>query len=168
MLAAYGMKRLAVLVTVVAMVGCTTHKDLRSARDLAGQRVTVDTGYGRTTAYVQRAGNEATFIDTQSGVPIAPTAVVRVEDKSHALGAGQGLLIGGGLGFVGGMAMMVGGDDDDLALIMGMYVGAIGSLAGLVVGAIVGRKTIYESKTSGVAVEIGGPSGSTAGLTVKF
>jgi len=168
------MNRLVVFVSGAAAVGCTAHKDLRDARDLSGERVTIDTRHGRTTAQVRSAGNEVTFIDAADGLPVASETVVRIEDKSRALGAGQGLLIGAGLGFLTGVAIHSIGDNDcdgcvDLGPVFtGMYFGAIGSLAGLVVGAIVGHTTIYESRTSGVAVQVGGPSGSTAGLTVRF
>jgi hypothetical protein len=169
------MNQLVTGLILVAAVGCTSRKDIREAHEIVGEEVTVATRGGRTTAQVQSTGGKVTYV--ADGIPLASSDVVSVSHNSRGKGAAQGLTLGFGAGFVTGVALHASGRDEcdrdhecvDLLgpVFTGIVIGGLGGLVGLVVGTVAGSTTVYESKR-GVTVQVGGPSGSTAGLTVKF
>ena len=160
-------------VLLFATFGCTTQKDVRDVHDLVGEEVTVVTRHGSTTATVERTNGRIAYV--ADGAPIASSDVVSITQTSHVQGAAMGLVIGFGAGFVIGAGSNLAHKDtceenpscwDFGPTIAGVGMGLLGGAVGLLVGAVGGRNEVYDLRTS--SVKIGGPSGSTAGLTITF
>lgn len=168
----------------LAATGCTNHKNITEAHELAGDEVTLQGQHGhRVTAVGVASPGGITFYDKANGGMVPSHEIVRIEETSHGRGAIQGLGAGAGIGaLTGGLIGLASGDDDcsgedhgcilefsagEKAVILGIFLGGIGGLVGLVVGAAKGSTTIYEH-SSGTTVRVGGPAGSTAGITMTF
>ena len=171
--------RTALLFLVAA--GCTHHKNIVEAHELAGDEVVLEGQYGhQVTAVGVNTPAGITFYDKANGGMVPAQEIVKIKDVSHGRGAIEGLGIGAGLGgLMGGLIGLASGDDEcesecfiefsagEKAVILGVVLGGLGGLIGLVVGAAKGSTTVYEHE-SGVSVRVGGPAGSTAGLTMTF
>jgi hypothetical protein len=167
----------------LAAVGCTTHKNITEAHELAGDEVTLQGQHGhRVTAVGVATPGGIRFYDKANGGMVPANEIVRIEDTSHGLGAVQGLGIGVGIGALTGALIGYSSGDDECsedswcilqftagekAVLAGIALGGLGGLVGLVVGAAKGSTTIYEH-SSGTSVRVGGPAGSTAGITMTF
>ena len=173
------------LVVVTLAAGCTQHRHIVEAHEVATDEVVVERRGGQqSTAVGVRTAGGITFYDKASGGTIPSAEVVKVIEVSHGRGALQGLPIGIAIGTaVGAIAGYASGDDDcssrdsdcffilsakEKAFFGGLLLGAAGGLVGLVVGGIKGSTTIYELPGANVSVRVGGPAGSTAGLTIAF
>lgn len=169
----------------LAVAGCTHHKNITEAHELAGDEVVLEGQYGhQVTAVGVAAPGGVTFFDKANGGMVPSHEIVKIKDVSHARGALEGLGLGVGIGaLTGGAIGLASGDDDcsnedhgcflefsagEKAAILGILLGGLGGLVGLVVGAAKGSTTIYEHSRAGVTVRVGGPEGSTAGLTMTF
>jgi hypothetical protein len=172
---------------VVALAGCTHHRNINEAHELVGDEVVLEGQYGaQVTAVGVASAGGITFIDKANGGMVPPNEIVRIKETSHGLGAVQGLGIGIGIGAGLGIVMgFASGDDEcndesgeggcwfsfsagEKATILGVVFGGAGGLLGLIVGAMKGSTTIYEQPGSNVSVRVGGPAGSTAGVTMTF
>ncbi|MBA3499035.1 MAG: hypothetical protein H0T65_01595 [Deltaproteobacteria bacterium] len=175
--------RTALLFLVVA--GCTHQKNITEAHELVGDEVVLEGQYGhQVTAVGVNTPAGVTFYDKANGGMVPSHEIVKIKDVSHGRGAIEGLGIGGGIGIVTGAVIgLASGDDEcgddhggcflafsagEKAMILGVVLGGLGGLVGLVVGAAKGSTTVYEHPRSGVSVRVGGPAGSTAGLTMTF
>lgn len=173
--------RIALLFLVVT--GCTRHKNITEAHEVAGDEVTLVGQRGhQVTAVGVAAPGGITFYDKANGGMVPSQEIVRIEETSHGLGAAQGFGIGAGIGVLTGAVIGLSSGDDECnddqfcifefsagekAVIAGIALGGLGGLIGLVVGAAKGTTTIYEHE-SGTRVRVGGPAGSTAGVTMTF
>jgi hypothetical protein len=168
----------------LAVTGCTHHKNITEAHELVGDEVVLEGQHGRQVTAVGVAGpGGITFYDKANGGMVPPNEIAMIKDTSHGRGALEGLGVGAGLGVLTGAAAgFASGDDEcsdeefcilefsagEKAVIFGVLLGGIGGVLGLVVGAAKGSTTIYEHPQSGTSVRVGGPAGSTAGLTMTF
>jgi hypothetical protein len=170
---------------LVFVVGCTHHRDIREAHQLAGEEVELTGQYGHTvTAVGVRGPNGITFVDKANGGMVPDEEIVTITDVSHGRGALQGLGIGAAAGIATGMVAGFASGDDNCdnedhgcffeltaeakAMIFGVLLGALGGGVGLIVGAVKGSTTIYAREGSNVSVRLGGPASSVAGVTVNF
>ena len=168
----------------LAAAGCTHHKNITEAHELAGDEVVLEGQYGhQVTAVGVRSPAGITFYDRANGGMVPHHEIVKIKDVSHGRGALEGIGIGGGIGIlIGAGAGLASGDDEcgdeshgcflefsagEKAVIFGILLGGVGGVIGLVVGAAKGSTTIYEH-SSGTSVRVGGPAGSTAGITMTF
>ncbi len=173
--------RAAVIVALLA-TACTTHKPIEYARELSnGDEVVAENHVGQTQE--ARVVKSPTSLELHSQIGVLPAQqVARITETSHGKGAlqgaGLGFLIGAGIGAVVGYSDGDDHCDDDggwciftftakeKAVLGGVVLGGTGAIVGLIVGAMVGSKTIYEDGTTTVTPI--GPQGSTAGITVQF
>ena len=165
------------LLGAALFVGCTSHKPLTDVAMLkSGDTVTID---GDVEAIVVQTAQGVVFQSERGYVPLGQ--VTRVTQTRHALGAGQGLLIGAGIGAGVGIVMGFAAGDDppcegfclfrmdagDKAALGGIALGMMGGLVGVIAGAVRGSDVIYENGES-VRVTPNGPPGSVGGVTVTF
>lgn len=171
---------------LLALAACTRHRNIVDAHEVAGNEVVLVGQHGvHVTAVGVANAAGITFYDKANGGIVPSHEVVRIEETSHARGAVHGLGIGAGIGLgIGIVSGFASGDDpcddeghtscalafsaESKAMIFGFLIGGAGGLIGLIVGGMMGSTTIYELPGSNVSVRIGGPSGSTAGLTMTF
>jgi len=169
---------------VVAAAGCTHHKNITEAHEVAGETVEVEGQYGQAvTAVGVTAPDGITFYDKRTGGLVPAHEIYKVTDVSHFRGAIEGLGIGGGIGAATGVIIgLASGDDScdpdgdcfltfsaaDKAMIGGVVLGVLGGGLGLIVGAMKGSATIYERTPSQPAVRLIGPPGSVGGVTFAF
>jgi len=101
-----------------------------------------------------------------------------VTEVSHGRGAVEGLAVGAGIGLsIGILAVLLydsgpppredgGGVPTELAAVA---VGSAGALLGLLIGAAIGSRLVYElDEPDGTDVSAGGPPGSVVGASVTF
>lgn len=166
------------------VAGCTHHRPLSRAFDEVegGRQVTVQTTSGTLSAVTVSTGTGIGY-QAEGGGMIDPSVIVRVTDTRGLRGAGEGFLIGTGIGAgVGVVLGLADGDDPpcadgswclfnmsagEKAILGGIMLGSIGSLVGVAIGAVSGSEVIYENSES-FSITPGGPPGSVAGATITF
>lgn len=171
---------------LVAVAGCTHHKDITEAHELIGEEVEVSGMYGQSVTAVGVNGPSGiTFVDKATGGVVPDQEIYKIDDTSHVLGGVQGLGIGGAIGAIGGALLGYADGDDacdedshggcflsftagEKAALFGIVFGVLGGGVGLVVGAVKGSTTLYERRFPGVSIKPGGPPGSVAGIDISF
>jgi hypothetical protein len=167
---------------LVLAAACTHHRPLRDAHSIDdGDEVVAENHVGQSqpARVAHGAGGE---LQLHSPIGVLPGhQVARIKETSHARGAGEGLGLGLLLGAtIGATVFYASGDDEcssdefcilqfsagEKAVIGGIAVGALGAIAGLIVGAATGSTTVYEDGDTRITPI--GPQGSAAGMTVTF
>lgn len=171
---------------LMLIASCTHQQPQSTLHERYGEDVNVvlATGMG-IDARVEQTPTGFVLRDTQGNV-VPYESVGSVEHVSHGMGAleglGLGVLIGGGVGAVSGLAS---GDDrcDDTenecdvfnftagekAILFGILIGGVGGLVGLAVGAVKGSKDVYSFGASQqYRVTPSGPPGSAVGATITW
>lgn len=165
-----------------ALLGCSHQPPLRQLGLLHGRTVTVVAAAGEEEQEgVVIVAPEGWFVRTPRGdVAVATASRVTVVDRRR--GAREGLGVGALVGVLAGAVIgLSSGDDecgDDLclfqfsagekAVLAGLGLGVAGSLAGMLVGAAIGSRDVYELGDGAPRVLPSGPPGSVVGATVRF
>lgn len=179
--------RIAPLVCLVAVAGCTHQRRLTHVGELANMDELEVTGNdGRTDdveGFAERGGEYA--LRTEGGGIIQYADIKQVVEIRRGRGAlegfGIGALIGGGTGIILGLAS---GDDtceneghcwftlsaEGKAILGGIFLGGTAGLLGLVVGAMRGSRFVYSTDggQSSPRFVPHGPPGSQVGATFRF
>jgi len=172
----------AVVALTTVTTACTHHQSFRTLPDQAGKEVEVTTQNGTELVAHVDVSPGGYGLREPSGQVLAfenVREVVAVKRGRGALeGLGIGALIGAGTGVVMGLAS---GDDEcegfclfqmtaeEKAVVGGILMGGLGSVVGLVVGAVRGSRDVYSfGSEQQFKVTPSGPPGSVAGATVTF
>jgi hypothetical protein len=158
---------------VVAVAGCFHERPMAELDGRVGERVRVETTDG--------AKLEATVEDSADGPAlygatgyIDRAKVARVVEVRRGRGALEGLITGALVGGVGGAVVGYAIGDDaligregvalSLGVMAGVGLGALGTLAGVVIGS----EYVYSYDTGRPRIQASGPSGALAGVTIAF
>lgn len=176
-----------VVLPLVLFAGACNHQ--LSAREmpiLAGEFVEVEHRDGRTETALLVATGQGPALRTSSG-DVALASVSRVSRTQRLRGGLQGLGIGAlsavsltvvlGLAAAGDDTSTTGSghadsspmgiSDGGAILLGGIVLGGLGSMAGFLIGALIGSDDVYEPGAQG-QVTLSGPPGSAMGATVRF
>ena len=156
------MKHLALAAAV--LTACTHHRKLTNPSELAGEEVTVELTSAPFqeidgTVVPDRDGHVVVRTVTDGDIPFG--AISRVTEKSHAIGALEGLGLGAAIGAAGGALIGIASGDDvcntdrsigcpimftrwEKAALGGFLLGALTGLIGLAVGTMRGSRFVYE------------------------
>lgn len=163
------------------MVACTHRPGWSlSPRDVIGETVEVELRDGKKVkAVAERTPNGVVWrTGRRSAVPWYDAREATV--VSHGRGALDGLAFGAPIGVAAGILAGLNHEDchtgdgwcmsQEAAMVMyGVVLGGAGALGGLLVGAIIGSRLVYEIDDPGdEEVRIGGPPGSVVGVSLDF